>query len=1050
MLKTRHWLPAVLSLLFSLPLFAQPTFPENGTGDPRHGYYAFTNATIVKDAGTTLTNATLVIKDGRIISVGTGIAVPAGAVEVDCKGKYIYPSFIDIYTDYGTPVRTQQQPGAFNFFGTPQFETNIKGPYGWNQAIKSDVDVYKVFAVNDANAKPLREAGFGTVLTHVKDGVARGTGAVVTLATEKENLVIVKEKASAHYSFAKGTSAQAYPSSKMGYIALLRQTFLDAAWYKNKPYLEGFNATLQSWNDNQNLPQIFEANDKWDDMRADRIGDEFGVQYIIKAGQNEYQRIKEIKSTNAVFILPLNYPQAQDVEDPNDARFVSLEDMKHWELAPASPAAFEKAGIPFCLTTSDLRTPGLFWTNLRKAMEYGLTESKAMEALTKTPATLLGVYDKVGSLEGGKLANFLVTNGPIFNEKTSILYNYVQGIKYGVKSDDNVAGTYNLSVNTPAGTEKYTLDVKSTSSLTMYSKDTLNTRFSFDGKQMKLSYAPMQRRQRPTGDTAQRRPGGFPGGGGTQTATLPASATRLSGVSNGTEWNGTGVDSLGNQLTWTAVFVKAAEPKADTVKKKEAPVVGKINYPFLPFGWDDDHQPKQETILIRNATVWTSEKEGILQNTDILLKNGKIAAIGKNLNEPGARVIDGTGKHVSPGIIDEHSHIAAASINEGAQSVTSEVRIADNLNPDDINIYRQLSGGVTSSHILHGSANVIGGQTQLIKLRWGANDDDLKFKGWPGQIKFALGENVKRSAATQGNIRYPDTRMGVEQVLIDAFTRAKDYRKEWDTYNNAKDQLVKAKKPLTGLNPPRRDLELEALVEILDKKRFITCHSYVQSEINGAMKVAEQMGYTVNTFTHILEGYKVADKMKAHGSFTSTFSDWWAYKVEVEDAIPYNAAIMHKVGLVVAINSDDAEMARRLNQEAAKTIKYGGLTPEEALQLVTLNPAKMLHVDDKVGSLKVGKDADIVLWSDSPLSIYAKSLYTIVDGTIYFDRQKDEQMQKDVDAERMRLVKKLTGEKRSGTPTIPAMPTYQIMHTCSDHGHSHGLLVIDADDIDNN
>ncbi len=1053
MTKPGLWLAGVCFLIFSIPVLAQPTFPENGIADPRHGHYAFTNATIVKDQSTTLTGATLVIKDGRIVAVGTGLKVPAGAVEVDCKGKYIYPSFIDIYTDYGTPQRQQQQTTGFNFFAQQQFETNVKGPYGWNQAIKSDVDVYKVFSVNETTAKPLREAGFGTVLTHVKDGVARGTGAVVTLAGEKENLVIVKEKASAHYSFSKGTSTQSYPSSKMGYIALLRQTYLDAAWYKNRPYEEGFNASLQSWNDNQDLPQIFEANDKWDDLRADRIGDEFGVQYIIKAGQNEYQRIREMKSTNASFILPLNYPVAQDVEDPVDARFVSLEDMKHWELAPSNAAAFEKEGIPFCLTTSDLRSVNSFWPNLRKAMEFGLSESKVMEALTKTPATLMGVYDKVGSLDAGKLANFLITNGPIFNEKTSILYNYIQGIKYGVKSDDNIAGTYAISVNTPAGTEKYMMDVKSPGSATLYGKDTLNCKFSFDGKQVKLSYAPMQRRQRPSmpsgTDSTQRRPGGFGGFGGSSSQTLPATATRLSGISNGTEWNGTGIDSLGNNLTWTAVFVKSAEMKTEPEKKKDVPVVGKVYYPFLPFGWDENNQPKQETILIRNATVWTSEKEGTLPNTDVLLKNGRIAAIGKNLNEPGARIIDGTGKHVSPGIIDEHSHIAAASINEGAQSVTSEVRIADNINPDDINIYRQLSGGVTSSHILHGSANVIGGQTQLLKLRWGGNDEELKFKGWPGQIKFALGENVKRSAATQGNTRYPDTRMGVEQVLTDAFTRAKDYKKEWDAYHAEKDKLVKAKKPLTGLIAPRRDLELEALVEILEKKRFITCHSYVQSEINSAMKVAEEMGYTVNTFTHILEGYKVADKMKAHGSFVSTFSDWWAYKMEVEDAIPYNAAIMHKVGLTVAINSDDAEMARRLNQEAAKTMKYGGLSAQEALNMVTINPAKMLHVDDKVGSIKVGKDADVVVWSDNPLSIYAKSLYTIVDGTIYFDRQKDEQMQKEVDAERMRLVKKLTGEKRSGAPTVPAQPSYQVMHSCHDHGHSHGLLVIDADEIDN-
>jgi imidazolonepropionase-like amidohydrolase len=1036
--------------VFLLTAEGQVTFPDNGTADPRRGYYAFTNATIVKDATTTLTNGTLVIKDGKITAVGSGLSVPPGAVEVNCKGKFIYPSFIDIYTDYGTPQRQQQQGGGFNFFAQQQYESNVKGPYGWNQAIKSDVDVYKLFNVNDAVAKPLREAGFGTVLTHVKDGVARGTGAVVTLATEKENLVIVKEKASAHYSFSKGTSTQSYPSSMMGYIALLRQTYLDAAWYKNKPYLEGFNATLQSWNDNQSLPQIFDANDKWNDLRADRIGDEFGVQYIIKGGQNEYQRIKDIQATHATYILSLNYPQASDVEDPNDARFVSLEDMKHWELAPTNAAAFEKAGIPFCLTTSDLRTVNLFWTNLRKAMEYGLTESKAMEALTKTPATTLGVYDKVGSLDAGKLANFLVTNGPIFHERTNILYNYVQGIKYNVKDDGNIAGIYNLTINAPGGAEQYTLDVKSTNSLSMYAKDTMNTRFVSDGKQVKLSYAPMPRRQRPSGqfgDTTQRRSFGFGGGG--QPPALPASATRLSGINNGTEWNGTGVDSLGNQFTWTAVFVRANEIKTDSARKKDPPVIGKVTYPFLPFGWDEEHQPKQESVLIKNATVWTNEKEGVLQNTDILLKNGKISAIGKNLSETGARVIDGTGKHVSPGIIDEHSHIAASSINEGAQSVTSEVRIGDNLDPDNINIYRQLSGGVTTSHILHGSANVIGGQTQLIKLRWGASDNDLKFKNSDGFIKFALGENVKRSASTQGNTRYPDTRMGVEQVLVDAFTRAKDYKKEWQDYNAAREKLVKEKKSLTGLNPPRRDLELDALVEILDNKRFITCHSYVQSEITGLIEVADKMGFKVNTFTHILEGYKVADKMKAHGANASTFSDWWAYKVEVEDAIPYNAAIMHKVGLNVAINSDDAEMARRLNQEAAKTIKYGGLSQEEALKLVTLNPAKMLHVDDRVGSLKVGKDADVVLWSDNPLSIYAKSLYTIVDGVVYFDRQKDEQLQKEVDAERMRLVKKLNGEKRSGAPTVPAVPSYQVIFNCSDHGHSHGLLVIEGDEIDN-
>jgi len=993
---------------------AQVTFPENGIADPRHGHYAFTNASIVKDASTTLMNAALVIKDGKIVAVGTNLKVPAGAVEVDCKGKYIYPSFIDIYADYGTPA-LQRVGGGFTPGQQPQLVTATKGPYGWNQAIKSDAEAYKVFAVDDAKAKPLREAGFGTVLSHVRDGIARGTGTVVTLADTKENLVIIKEKASAHYSFSKGSSTQSYPGSIMGSIALLRQTYLDARWYKTKPVGEGFNLSLKAWNEAQDLPQIFEASDKWNVLRADKIGDEFGMQYIIKAGGNEYQRIKEMKATNATFIVPLNYPQAQDIEDPDDARFVSLADLKHWEMAPTNAGAFEKAAIPFCLTTADLRDVKTFFSNLRTAFNYGLTETAALNALTKTPATVLGIYDQVGSLEAGKWANFLITSGSLFNEKTMIWQNWIQGLKYAIKEDawNESKGIYKLVLNTSSGPVNYTLDFKSNNSANILAKDTITAKFFYDGRQVKISFAPQKK----------------------------GADYRLSGIVSDSTWSGYGVDTFGNNLTWTARFDKAGTPKPDSIRPKKQEPIGKVIYPFEPFGWEEGQAPKQETILIKNATVWTNEKEGVLQNTDVLIKNDKIAGIGKNLLDAGAKTIDGTGKHVTAGIIDEHSHIAAASINEGGQSVTSEVRIADNLNPDDINIYRQLSGGITSSHILHGSANVIGGQTQLIKLRWGGNAEDLKFQNWSGQIKFALGENVKRSSSSAGNNRFPDTRMGVEQVLVDAFTRAKDYQKAWKEY-----EANKNKKGSTGV-APRRDLELDALVEILENKRFITCHSYVQSEITSSIEIANRMEYKYNTFTHILEGYKVADKMKEHGASASTFSDWWAYKMEVEDAIPYNAAIMQRVGLNVAINSDDAEVARRLNQEAAKIVKYGGVTEEEALKMVTLNPAKMLHVDERVGSLKAGKDGDVVVWSDNPLSIYAKSLYTIVDGTIYFDREKDEQMQKWVDGERYRIIKKMNGEKKNGAPVTSAQPSYKIMHTCSDHQDSHGLLTIDAEEM---
>lgn len=1006
---------ALLLLAAGGGLRAQETFPVNGIADPKSAYYALTHATIYKDAGTVLNDAMLVVKDGRIVSVGPSANAPAGAVVIDCKGKFLYPSFIDIYSDYGLPV-PQRPTGNFDFFARAQYNSNTKGAYGWNQAVHPEQEAYRLFTVNDAAAKSLRDLGFGTVLTHVKDGIARGTGALVSLKSDRDNQVLLRERASAHYSFSKGSSTQAYPSSLMGSIALLRQTYLDAQWYAGKPAKEGVNLSLAAWNDQQRLPQIFEANDKWNDIRADRVGDEFGVQYIIKGGGNEYQRIREVAATKATYILSLNFPQAQDVEDPNDARFVSLADMKHWELAPTNPAAFEKAGIPFCLTAADLRDPKTFWAALRTALNYGLSENAALNALTKTPAQVLGVYDQVGSLEPGKWANFLVTSGSPFSEKTVLYQNWVQGEKYSVRDDSwtDRRGAYKLVVNTASGPQEYTLQFKEANSASLIGKDTVTSRFYYDGRQVRINVAP------------ERRAG----------ANLA-----LSGIVNEDAWSGTGTDAEGNRLTWTATYQGALPSRSDSarVRRPQGPL-GQVTYPFLPFGWTDSLRPKQEVLLIRNTTVWTSEEAGVLPNTDVLVAGGKIAAIGRNLPAPGgARIIDGTGKHLSPGVIDEHSHIAAASINEGGQSVTSEVRIADNLQPDDINIYRQLSGGVTTSHILHGSANTIGGQTQLIKLRWGADDEGLKFKGADPFIKFALGENVKRSASTinnnSNNNRYPDTRMGVEQVLTDAFTRAHEYENAWKAWNGAKSKK--------GLAMPRRDLELEALVEILNNKRFITCHSYLQSEINASMKVAERLGYHYNTFTHILEGYKVADKMKAHGANASTFSDWWYYKMEVIDAIPYNASLMQRVGLNVAINSDDAEMARRLNQEAAKSVKYGGMSEVDALKMVTINPAKMLHIDKQTGSIKVGKDADLVLWSDNPLSIYARSLYTIVDGTVYFDREKDAQLQRAVTAERARLIRKMNGEKRSGAPVIPAQPSYQVMLTCGEHNHSHGLLTID-------
>jgi imidazolonepropionase-like amidohydrolase len=989
MKKTRLVFLVALLILQGLTINAQSTFPVNDIADPKEGCYAFINATIVANAQTTLQNATLVIRKGKIESVGVKAAVPKDAVVVDCKGKYIYPSFIDMYSDYGTDAPQRATGGGFR--GSSQMVSNTKGAYGWNQAIRSETDAAKIFTVNDAKAKDLRAIGFGTVLTHQMDGISRGTGAVVTLAAEKENIVMLKERASANYSFNKGSSTQDYPTSLMGCIALLRQNFLDAQWYKTKPVTEGTNLSLQAFLDNQSLPQIFDANDKWNDLRADKVGDEFGVQYIIKAGGNEYQRIGEVKATNASFIVPLNFPQAMDIEDPADARFVSLSDMKHWEMAPINPAAFEKANINFALTTNGLKETNTFLANLRKAIQQGLSEQKALKSLTETPATLLGMYDKVGSLEAGKLANFLIVSAPVFSDKTVVYQNWIQGNKYLLKEDgwQDIRGNYTLVIDNTTNT----LSIKGEAgkpSAEIIGADTTKVDLTIKDKLVMMVIDFKK-------DSIH--------------------SARLNGVISDDNWSGTGQTVAGNSISWTATKTSRQLAIADTAKGKKTElssiVSSPVTYPFNGYGFTE--MPKQQNILIKNATVWTNEKEGILTSSDVLIKNGKIAAIGKNLSDAAAKIIDGTGKHLSAGIIDEHSHIAGTGgINECSQSVTSEVRIGDIIDPEDVDIYRQLSGGVTSSHILHGSCNTIGGQTQLIKLRWGASAEQLKFAGSDPFIKFALGENVKRSYSNSSN-RFPDTRMGVEQVLTDAFTRARDYE--------------------AAGQGKRRDLELDALVEIMNKKRFITCHSYVQSEIISAMRVAEKFGFKVNTFTHILEGYKVADKMKAHGANASTFSDWWGYKMEVVDAIPQNAYLMQKEGVNVAINSDDGEMARRLNQEAAKSVKYTDMSEEDALKMVTLNPAIMLHVADKTGSIKTGKDADLVLWSDNPLSIYAKAEKTIVDGVIFYDIEKDKLLREGVAKERARLIQKMISAKKGGEKTSPATPSFRERNYCEEDHH---------------
>ncbi len=969
-MKKAHLLLGVI-LAIGLPsLQAQETFPYNGIKDQRDGWYAFINATVIPQAGERVDNATLIIKEGRIVSLTPGGAVPAGAIEIDAAGKYIYPSFIDAYAEYGLP---EAKPAGDRPRLQPQMISNKEGAYSWNEALKPEFRAHEHFQPNAKKAGNWRAMGFGLLSSHQKDGISRGSSALVSLGEGRAHELVIKAQGGHYMSFRKGVSTQSYPNSLMGIIALLRQTYLDADWYNaNQP--DDLNLSLVAWNEMQMLPQIFAVGDWQEALRALRIAHEFEQNYVIKGNGDEYQRLTELKATGASFIIPLKFPDAYDVADPYAAHQLSLTQLRHWEMAPSNPGQLANANITFAFTADGHDKAKGFFAALRQSVEHGLNPDAALAALTTTPAELLGIADQIGSLASGKWANLLITSKPLFTKGCEIHHNWVQGKPFVLKALDtpDLTGSYQLK----AGARTYNMNIDKKGASIQISEET----------ELKVKYKSKD---------------------GTVSLSFPQDEggpmMRLSGIIDGNTWTGRGQDGDGNWIDWEAERTPAGAGASDRGKAtdEDKSYVSRNTSPYGAFGWEETLTA--ETVIIRNATLWTNEADGRLENADIMLQNGKIAQVGGTIRGPrGAIEVDGTGMHVTPGVIDEHSHIAISrGVNESSQESTAEVRIGDVVDATDVDIYRQLSGGVTTSQLLHGSANPIGGQSAIIKLRWGYSAEDMKFTGAPGFIKFALGENVKQSnRSNTWRSRYPQTRMGVEQVFDNYFTEARQYGEALERGEEI-----------------RRDLELEAILEILESERFITCHSYQQGEINMLMKVAERYDFRVNTFTHILEGYKVADKMAEHGAGGSSFSDWWAYKYEVVDAIPHNGAIMHEQGVTVAFNSDDAEMARRLNQEAAKAVLFGGVSEEEALKFVTLNPAKLLHIDDQVGSLKVGKDADIVLWTDHPLSVYARAKHTYIDGIKFYDMDEDVQRREALQTERNALIQAMLKAKEGGAKT---------------------------------
>lgn len=981
------------------PALAQisETTPTEGLHDKSPRVHALVGARIVVAPGRTIERGTLLLRDGLITAVGEDLKIPPDARVWNLVGKTLYPGFIDSYSYMDLPKSWQPVPLRQDFALQPESpRETVKKPAGaaaWNEWVTPQRQAGDNLTIDGKQTEKLRSMGFTAALVVPGQGIFRGSSALINLSGAEGNRTVLRSRVAQHIAFeqsgfvgAGNSPEDRYPQSLMGTIALIRQTLLDAGWYARAQAVYGKRPDLARPETNDALVAldpvvdgrqvaVFETEDELDLLRAIRVADEFKLTPWLRGNGYEYRQIEALKKHKLPVILPLAFPEVPEVETPEQALDIDLEALQHWDQAPSNPARLAKAGIPFALTTDKLPKLEEFWPRLRRAVRRGLGEADALAALTTTPAKLFGVAGRYGTLEPGKVANLSVADGNLFTGKGKVLTVWVDGQYYPTdqyyESDPRGAWTFSwadgagprtMNLTGEPGKLKATLDGVEATAMVREADFVL--------------LAPAKAFGQPTG--IARLGGHLEGDGIKGSAQLPDGQVR--------SWS----------ARRTAPFLDAPEPA-----NNDAPLA--LNaYPAGAFG--QVGVPEQpEWLLVRGGTVWTSGPQGRLDDADLLVHRGKIEGVGRNLKAPtGAKIIDAKGRHVTPGLIDAHSHTAISrGVNEGTHAITAEVRIGDVIDATDIGIYRELAGGLTIANLLHGSANPIGGQNQVIKLRWGEDPEGLKFAGAPSGIKFALGENVKQSNwGDRYTSRYPQTRMGVEQSLRDTFLAARDYTEAQERDRGG-----------TSV-PVRRDLQMEAIQEILQGKRLVHAHSYRQDEILMLARVSQEMKFRVATFQHVLEGYKVADAIAAIGAGGSSFSDWWGYKFEVVDAIPYNGVLMHDAGVLTSFNSDSDELARRLNTEAAKAVKYGGLPEVEALKFVTINPAKQLGIARQVGSLEVGKDADFVLWSGSPLSTYSRADQTWIEGRAYFDRERDLKLRTDAEREREALVQKALPERQ--------------------------------------
>ena len=881
------------------------------------GIHALVGGTVVVKPGETLDGATIVIRDGFIEAVGKDVSPPADARIWDVKGLTIYAGFIEPYLTLGStnpPVSTSDSEsvtihtfasGGANFFGVPGQKTDPgqRGPgYGVGKVVP-ETRAVRGYSPDKKTIEPLRELGFTTAVIAPTRGIIRGTSALVALAEADPNELVLKPDVFQHIAFeadADDNGIGTYPTSLMGVIAVIRQSFFDAAWQKQAtgrqrteydPSLEALAPAAEG-----KLRVLFEPGSALMVDRAARVARELKLDFAIVSCGQEWRRPDLAKETGATFIVPLNFPKLPKWPSEDDWEQATLDQLRAWDWAAENPALLRQQKLEIALTTYALKEKKEFRANLRLALDRGLSEDDALAALTTVPAKLCGVEKQIGTIESGKIANLTIVDGKgYFDPEAKVREVWIDGRNYHAR---------------------------------------------------------------------------------------PAKEVAKEAKENGEK-----------------------EPKAKAEKEKKDAELKELQKQRVARSLLDGRGPIVEPreVLIDNATIWTCSPNGILTNVSLRIRNGKVNAIGDFRPERRSDTVllSAEGKHITPGLIDCHSHTAIlGAVNESAIPSSAMCRIGDVVNSETKNLYEQLAGGLTVANLLHGSANPIGGQNQVIKLRDGASPEGLKFEGAPPGIKFALGENVKQSNWGEKFVtRYPQTRMGVPPFYVNRFTAAQRYLKEWEAFRN---RDVNGK----DLPPPRRDLELEAIGEIIQGRRLIHCHSYRQDEILAFLRTMESFNVRVATLQHVLEGYKIADEIAAHGAGASAFADWWAYKFEVYDAIPYNGSLMRDRGVLVSFNSDSSDLARRLNTEAAKAVKYGGTPEIEALKFVTINAAKQLRIDSRVGSLEPGKDADFVVWSGNPLDARSVVLQTWIDGKKYFDREEAAKRASALKQERADLIAK--------------------------------------------